>query len=193
MKTLFFIRTLALPLLLAGISLSSSADEQRQKPASPAVVGAQLDLNTADQKTLEAVPVIGPDGARAIIAARPFSTINDLDKVKGISAERLEQIRAKVTVATPAVAPRSGSRLVMPTTATGDRAQPKVDLNTAELKTLAAIPTIGAETAKAIVAARPFTSVDDLSRLNGMNAERLEQIRAHVVVTPSPSSKVPAP
>jgi competence protein ComEA len=60
-----------------------------------------VDLNTADLKTLEAIPSIGPESARAIVAARPFANIDELNRVKGITAEQLELIRADVTVTTP--------------------------------------------------------------------------------------------
>ena len=83
--------------ILIGITVISPvmADEQRSQPESSAATSTKLDLNTASVRALESVPVIGPDGARAIIAARPFATIDELDRVQGISAERLEQLRAK--------------------------------------------------------------------------------------------------
>src|SRR5687767_12559127 len=98
MKPAHFFR-LALVSLPVAMLLPLQADEQRRQDSQrtggavshPNDAG-KLDLNTADFKALEAVSVIGSDGARAIVAARPFSTINDLDRLKGFSAERLEQI-----------------------------------------------------------------------------------------------------
>ena len=186
----------------ANLTIAAPADERRQREPSQPVkqagqtADAKIDLNTTDFKTLEAVPVIGQDGARAIVAARPFATIDELDRVKGISAERLEQIRAVVTVATSHVPAKLGS----PTTDTQARAsstgpesgKPKVNLNTADFKTLEAIPSIGPETAKAIIAARPFTTLEDLTRIKGLSAERLEQIRAQTTVT-TPAGPVKKP
>jgi DNA uptake protein ComE-like DNA-binding protein len=191
------IRFVAGACLSASLALSAPAAE-KSRPAKQArqTTDAKIDLNTADLGTLEAVPVIGPDGARAIVAARPFATIDELDRLKGISAERLEQIRSVVTVATSHVPVKLGS----PTVDTGARAssrgtesaKPKVNLNTADLKTLEAIPSIGPETARAIMAARPFTSLDELTRIKGLSAERLEQIRAQTTVaTPATPLKKP--
>ena len=180
--------------LVGALASAAPADEQRQRAASerskPALgtsAESRLDLNTADVKALEAVPVIGVDGAQAIVAARPFRTIHDLDLVKGISAARLEQIRAVVTVEIVLVPPKLGSPNVNPSQpSTGDEVgDDRVDLNTADLKTLAAIPSIGEETAREIVAARPFERVDDLSRVKDMSAERLELIRTQVTVVPA--------
>lgn len=173
----------------AFASLQLSAEEQRRQApgasrTSSVAEAPKIDLNTADVKSLEAVPVIGPEIARKIIAARPFATIDELDRIKGIPAEQLEQIRAKVMVATAHV-PR---KLGMPAAAT--EAAPavreprnKVDLNTADLKTLEAIPSIGPEIARAIVAARPFANIDELNRVKGITAEQLELIRADVTIT----------
>jgi DNA uptake protein ComE-like DNA-binding protein len=181
-----------------GLTLSAAADEQRSKDAKPpaGTPDTRLDVNTADVKALEAVPVIGPDGARAILAARPFSTIDDLDRLKGISAERLEQIRAVVTVRSSHTPVKLGSPTVDTPTApaTGKSAPKKIDLNTADLKTLENTPEIGPELARAIVAARPFASLEELSRIKGVSAERLEQIRAKVTVRAGvPARKLPAP
>jgi DNA uptake protein ComE-like DNA-binding protein len=189
-------------LVFAGTLAGVSAAEQRPQtaPNAPDRSGteshAKLDLNTADLKTLEAVSVIGPDGARAIVAARPFATIDELDRIKGISAERLEQIRAKVTVGTHHAPTKVGEPTVVPTArapaGAGDDAAQKIDLNKADVKTLEAIPSIGAETARAIVSARPFAAIDDLSRVKGISAERLEQIRPHVkVATPKRATQQP--
>jgi competence protein ComEA len=192
----FFPFSRLLVIMCAGaLVVSVSAAEQRQPVSSnaPDRPGAEsdgkLDLNTADLKSLEAVSVIGPDGARAIVAGRPFATVDELDRIKGISAERLEQIRAKVRVATHHTPAKLGEPTVGPTeraAGSKDRSDQKVDVNRADVKTLEAIPSIGTETARAIVAARPFATLDDLSRVNGISAERLEQIRAHVKVAAPP-------
>ena len=187
------IRFVAGASLGANLAFSAPADEQRQRDRSPPakqdtkqVADAKIDLNTADLKTLEAVPVIGPDGARAIVAARPFATLDELDRIKGISAERLEQIRGVVTVATSHVPAKLGEPTsdseARASSRGAESAKPKVNLNTADLGTLESIPSIGPETARAIVAARPFATLDDLARIKGISAERLEQIRADVTV-----------
>jgi competence protein ComEA len=179
-------------LIVVAASAPTLADEQRSQPESSATAasGTKLDLNTATLSALESVPVIGADGARAIIAARPFATIDELDRVQGVSAERLEQIRARVMVATPQRAMtnvgRTASAGTGPATpqTTIEASKAKVDINTADLRMLESIPAIGPETARAIVAARPFSSLDELNRVKGISAERLEQIRAELTVAP---------
>ncbi len=42
--------------------------------------------------------------------------------------------------------------------------------------------TIGPELAKSIIAARPFASLDEISRINGITAERLEQLRLNLTI-----------
>jgi competence protein ComEA len=60
-----------------------------------------IDVNTAGLDELIRLPGIGPSIAQNIIAARadrPFRTLADLDKVKGIGPKKLEQIKPFVMV-----------------------------------------------------------------------------------------------
>ncbi|MDP3048064.1 MAG: helix-hairpin-helix domain-containing protein [Thermodesulfovibrionales bacterium] len=52
-----------------------------------------LDLNTASKKELQSIKGIGPVLAERIIVGRPYKTVDDLLKVKGISHKKLEKIR----------------------------------------------------------------------------------------------------
>ena len=52
-----------------------------------------LDLNTATEKELQSIKGIGPVLAGRIIAGRPYKTVDDLLKVKGIGSKKLEKIR----------------------------------------------------------------------------------------------------
>ena len=52
-----------------------------------------LDLNTATEKELQSIKGIGPVLAARIIAGRPYKTVDDLLKVKGIGQKKLEKIR----------------------------------------------------------------------------------------------------
>jgi competence ComEA-like helix-hairpin-helix protein len=52
-----------------------------------------LDLNTASKKELQSIKGIGPVLAARIIAGRPYTTVDDLLKVKGIGQKKLEKIR----------------------------------------------------------------------------------------------------
>ncbi|GBE35923.1 comE operon protein 1 [bacterium BMS3Bbin07] len=57
-----------------------------------------VDLNTATEEELQSVKGIGPVFAARIIAGRPYKTIDELLKVKGIGRKKLEKIRAYFTV-----------------------------------------------------------------------------------------------
>lgn len=169
---------------------SGDADESRGKSAASAQPapgeksprarrdGAEpIDINTANRATLEAHPLIGRDAAKAIVAARPFASLDDLSRLQGISAERLEQIRMVAFIPAPMIESPAP-----------DRSGPehgKVDVNTADRATLEAIPAIGPDLAPVIIAARPFARIDDLDRIQGISAERLELVRnALTVATP---------
>lgn len=57
-----------------------------------------IDINRASAAQLETLPEIGPDLARAIIKGRPYQTLDDLEKVKGIGPATLEKIRPRAVV-----------------------------------------------------------------------------------------------
>jgi competence ComEA-like helix-hairpin-helix protein len=61
-----------------------------------------INLNTASERDLEELPDVGPKHAAAIIAGRPYKTVDEVVKVKGIGPKTLEKIRDKVTVGEPA-------------------------------------------------------------------------------------------
>lgn len=65
-------------------------------------VCASVDINTASQAELEALKGIGPAKAKAIVEYRSqkglFSSIDDLEKVSGIGAGTINQIRSELTV-----------------------------------------------------------------------------------------------
>jgi competence ComEA-like helix-hairpin-helix protein len=60
------------------------------------VPGGRINVNTATAAELEALPGIGPVLARRIVEGRPYRSIEELERVKGIGKKRLEEIRAVV-------------------------------------------------------------------------------------------------
>ena len=77
--------------------VSGSAAVNTPPLLSNAGTGGLININTATTAELESLPGIGPSKAAAIVANRPFSSIDDLERVPGIGARTLEQLRPLVT------------------------------------------------------------------------------------------------
>jgi competence protein ComEA len=62
----------------------------------------KVNVNTADQKALEALPGLGPAKAKAVIEYREkhgaFKSVDDLKNVSGIGEKTLEELKDKVSV-----------------------------------------------------------------------------------------------
>jgi competence ComEA-like helix-hairpin-helix protein len=57
-----------------------------------------IDVNTADTQTLTQLPGVGPAMAERIVAARPFASVDDLQRVSGVGPGFLERLRSRITV-----------------------------------------------------------------------------------------------
>ena len=189
----------------------------------------KVDVNTASQQQLEALPGIGPALATKIIANRPYSSINDLSRA-GVPESTIEKIKPQAKAgrvkssdkAAPAETSKESSKpagaaktpkaekssssatskssasasSASSTAAEGKASGGTVDLNTASMEQLEALPGVGKATATKIVDGRPYSSVDDLSRL-GVSQKTIDKIRGSVVATggsgkSSSSSKRPS-
>src|SRR5690606_13949200 len=76
---------------------------QTLQPDTPSVNAAVLiDLNSAGKPGLESLPGIGPAMAERIIADREtngaFTSVDDLDRVKGIGERTIDRLRSRVQV-----------------------------------------------------------------------------------------------
>lgn len=67
-----------------------------------AFAGTTVDVNTASATELEAIKGVGPAKAQAIVKYReengPFASIEDLEKVPGIGAKSVEQMREQISL-----------------------------------------------------------------------------------------------
>jgi competence ComEA-like helix-hairpin-helix protein len=59
------------------------------------VLAEQIDINTATLSQLDVLTGIGPAYAQRIIDGRPYSSVDDLDRVKGIGTATLQKIKSQ--------------------------------------------------------------------------------------------------
>ena len=85
----------------ATAAAAAAGRKKRGRIASPAASAAPagpINVNEAGGDELATLPGVGPAAATAILARRPFESIDDLREVPGIGAGLLERLRPLVTV-----------------------------------------------------------------------------------------------
>jgi DNA uptake protein ComE-like DNA-binding protein len=188
-----------LALVLSGSVFASEKKNDKADAAQKEQTSGQVDLNSASEKELNALPGVGAATAKKIIAGRPYSSVDDVKKA-GVSSAQLEKFRSQVTVSGSA-APATGSSArpsatspETPATASKSKSHPEekatagsIDLNSASEKDLNALPGVGPATAKKIVGGRPYASVDDVKKA-GVSSAQLEKFRSQVTVSSSASA-----
>ena len=144
----------------------------------------RIDLNRATANEISQLPRVGPAMANRIVDARPFASMDDLNRVPGFGPMTREKVIPHVTVGTPTAGTIGASGMK-----SGKSDQP-VDPNTATIDELQSLPGVGAKMAQRIVderTKRAFTCVEDLRRVSGIGPKTLEKLRGRVViVTPVP-------
>jgi DNA uptake protein ComE-like DNA-binding protein len=83
-------------------------NKEKEKEPAPkdggVTVDTELDLNSATEEQLKALPAIGEVYAKKIVAGRPYKSMKDLERA-GVPAGTIEKISQLVTVETPARTP----------------------------------------------------------------------------------------
>jgi DNA uptake protein ComE-like DNA-binding protein len=173
--------------------------------AAPAVAASKkVNINTATEAELEALPGVGPATAAKIISGRPFSSLDDLSRV-GISASNIEKLKKVATAGksshaaeaksepaskksetaskeTASKASKSAEKAPLNAPAkTSGGTSGHLDLNRASEKDLEALPGVGPATAQKIIKGRPYRSVDDLARA-GVPKSTIDKIASQVYV-----------
>lgn len=179
-----------------------ASPEKAATKAAPAKAPAgPVDLNTADQKTLESLPGVGPKTAQEIIKGRPYRSVDDLGKVKGISKTKMDSLRGMVTVSTPKVpkaaapaapvptfpakaapATKAPSGVERPATPTKLLPGQKININTASREQLEALPGIGPVKAQAIIDGRPYNTPEDIMKVKGIKEGSFNKIKEFITV-----------
>jgi len=95
----------------SGLAQTSSGTTKAAKPAV-----SNVDINSASESELEALPGVGAATAKKIIAGRPYSSVEDLSKA-GVSKSTIKKITPMVTVgAASAAAPAAPAAPATPST-----------------------------------------------------------------------------
>lgn len=162
--------------------------------------GALIDINSADQKTLESLPGVGSSTAQAIVKGRPYKSVDDLANVKGIGKSKLEKIRPLVTVGGQAAAQAPAAASTAATKASSAAQAAKtapaeakksakaavpsgpVNLNTASKEQLESLPGIGPQKAQAIIDGRPYQKTEDVMKVKGIKEGIYNKIKDHITV-----------
>jgi competence protein ComEA len=92
---------LAAAMMLAAGGQAAAAPGSPPAAAAAAEAAGKVDVNSASAAELASLPGIGDSKAAAIIAERekkPFASVDDLERVRGIGARTVEDLRSKVSV-----------------------------------------------------------------------------------------------
>ncbi len=167
----------------------SKAAESKAELAKETAKG-KVNLNTADLAALEDLPGIGAATAKAIIDGRPWTSVDELDKIRGLGKNRIAALRDLVTFgddpahgagkkASPiTTAAKSSSTKAMPKTPLGQ----KININTAAKEELDALPGIGPVKAQAIIEGRPFKAIEDIKSVRGIKDGEFSKIQDLITV-----------
>jgi competence protein ComEA len=169
-----------------GEAAAAKAKSKAAGASEPKAKSEKVNLNTADAAALEELPNIGPAHAKAIIAARPFKSVDDLERVKGLGKSRIDELKDLVTVAAPAAkaAAKTKTKTAGATTKDMPKAKPgaKVDLNTASKEELDDLPGIGPVLSERIIEARPFKTIEDVMKVKGIKDGEFAKIKDLITV-----------
>lgn len=178
------------PVSIAVLADSArSLAEAEARRSRPLGAGERLDPNRAPEEELDRLPGVGPSTARAIVQARdtlPFTSVDDLVRVRGIGSATLRRLASHLAVATGASARRTPVGPGPRTQRTG-RTAPRetrdapVDVNRASAEELQRLPRVGPVLADRIVEFRrergPFRLAEDLLAVPGIGPATLERLR----------------
>ena len=92
------VKTKAGEMKAKAVTAKETVKEKIEASKSKVPPGKKINLNTASKDDLQLLWGIGPVHAQAIIDARPFTTIDDVMKVKGIKEVEFGKIKDEISV-----------------------------------------------------------------------------------------------
>jgi competence protein ComEC len=158
--------------LMGTIIASTDGNEYkiiaRSTPQKIKKLNSKTDLNNASSEQLELLPGLNAEKVIALIKLRPVKSWEQL-KTLNLTADEITQMKKQAFFSTKPV--KTYPKIKKEKTITG-----KVDINTATMKELVALPGIGKKTAQNIINGRPYKSVNDLEKVQGIGKNRLKTI-----------------
>lgn len=173
---------------------------------SQVALGSGIDINSANSQQLQEINGIGPVLAERIIEMRQtcyFYPLSSLKAVKGIGPTILAKIEQEGKAF---VNPPQNNNIILcgntaniqkqqitengfPLIQTNESEMLIIDINTASVQELMKIIHIGETRAYQIISLRPFYSLDDLAKINGIGPKSLEDIKTQGLAWVDPSLK----
>lgn len=92
-------QALAVLALVTACALVLNESLEAQRSTAGAYDSGLVDVNFDSEADLDSLPGIGPSLAKAIIAARPYSRPEDIERVKGISPAMVSRLRPLIQAA----------------------------------------------------------------------------------------------
>ena len=163
-----------------------SVSRKPSKASKKLMPGQHININTADEKTLESLPGIGKATAKAIIKGRPYKSIDDLNRVKGMSNKKIQALKGKVSVGKAAAStstsakksvsrkPSKASKKLMP--------GQYININSASKNDLQSLPGIGPSKAQAIIDGRPYKQAEDIMKIKGIKQKTFDKLKDYITV-----------